>query len=210
MRLGDLPAYRSYQLAYARGDLAAAEEALRLAIGDARSRKDVDLHSFLLRCLASVLAKSGKLESARSVLDEATSLSVSSPEAAMMTASAWLNVVGDAGSALAKASDLVGHLSSREDDKRVLAQALALKGRCLAELGDVDAARSCMLELEALSSLGVVEHALELCEYLLRDSSSRTLARSYLAEMLAGLERSREDTDDLRRHVKGLLESHTT
>lgn len=206
MRLGDIPAYRSYQLAYARGDLAAAEEALRVALDDERARDDADLRSFFLRCLASILGESGKPEAARSALSDAASASVSSIEAAMMTASAWLNILGDAEAALASASELLPRAMSDAAQKSLAAQLLALKGRCLAELGESEAARSCLLDLRALAQPHVVEHALELCELLLSHDASRIQARSYLAEMLAALERLPEENDELRRYMKEILE----
>ncbi len=206
MRLGDLPAYRRYQLAYARGDLAAARLSLDRALADERAREDIHVRSFLLRCLASVQAQSGERELARSTLEEATTVSAPSPEAAMMTATAWLDALDDAHAALNIASDLLQQVTSHEAQKNLAAQLLALKGRCLAELGDSEAARSCLVDLRTLVQPHVIEHALELCEHLLAHDSSRALARSHLADMLSALERSPEESYELRRHVKALLE----
>ncbi len=124
----------------------------------------------------------------------------------MMTATAWLDALDDAHAALNIASDLLQQVTSHEAQKNLAAQLLALKGRCLAELGDSEAARSCLVDLRTLVQPHVIEHALELCEHLLAHDSSRALARSHLADMLSALERSPEESYELRRHVKALLE----
>lgn len=187
MRLSESSKYRTFGIAYGMGNLQAAIEALEDCLADEDLADSPERRSFLTRELARVLFEAGRLAEGRGRLREAEIEDRDSFLNQYYLGSVYLQNLDDASEALRRVDRSIELIAAEErentNSRRWGLMARALRGRCLAALGQISDAATELAVLRESGESKVVDHVVELCEELLQRGAHRGLAAEHLREL---------------------------